>query len=94
MKLHAEKLYARFYAHLNYWRVDLGEFKFWIRALGITRIKNVKMKWQIVEAEDVDLELIGDWLFIHKWGKINKKRLYYPYNPDQPRNLAKCVTVP
>jgi len=87
------KLTAVFSAIFNCWQVDLGEFKFWIRYLKVARVKNVKLKYQIVEAEDVDLELIGDWLILHAWTKIYKKHLYSPYDPDKPRNLAKSVTV-
>ena len=93
MKLHVEKLTACYSACFNFWQVDLSEFKFWIRYLKVSSIKNVKLKYQVVEAEDVDLELIGDWLIIHSWSKIRRKHLYTPYDPDMPRNLAKSVTV-
>lgn len=93
MRLHAEKLTAHFDARFNFWRVDLDEFKFWIQVLGIEGIENVKIKHQIIEAEDVEFELIGDWIILHTWGKIKKTKLYTPYDPDKPKNLAKCVTV-
>lgn len=92
-KLHSKILKATFSAIFNSWKVDLGEFKFQIKVLKINHIKNIKLKYQIIEAEDVDFELIGDWIILHAWGKIKKTKLYTPYDPDQPRNLAKCVTV-
>lgn len=93
MNLNCKIFKATFSANFNFWRVDLGEFSFWIRYLKVARIKNVKLKYQTIKAEDVDLELIGEWLILHSWSKIYKKYLYTPYDPDRPRNLAKSVTV-
>jgi hypothetical protein len=45
-----------------------------------------------IEAENVVAELEGDVLILQDETVLDH-RTDYEYNPDKPRNLAKCVTV-
>jgi len=73
------------------WTIRLDEVEFDVRYL--IGIDGLKTKIQKVEADEVDLEWTGDILYLAKWGKVILTQYSTLYDPDQPRNLAKTVTV-
>jgi len=93
MELVAKTFKATFSAVTNRWIIDLGEIKFEIPYLHIPRVKGMRTKWQIVTAENVELEWMGAHITIKKCSKLKKKHLYTAFDPDKPKNLAKTVTV-
>lgn len=48
---------------------------------------------QEISGENVEFEWIDFKLVIKKWKTLKKKHIYELWNPDQPRSLAKVVTV-
>lgn len=97
MKFTAKTFKATFSAVANMWTVKTDEFKIDVRNLEFGREsiskKALKCSIQHIEGENVEFEIIDDWLLIQSWTKLEKKKLWDLYNPDQPRNLAKSVTV-
>jgi len=98
MKFTTKTFKAIFSANTNMWTVKTDEFEVAINNLefgreGISK-KALKCSIQHIEGENVEFEIIDDWLLIQSWTKLKKKRLWDLYNPDMPRNLAKSVTVP
>jgi len=98
MELVAKTLTATFSAISNRWKVDLGEIVFDIHYIKIKGYKKsserVAVRIGKITAEEVELEWLRDILILKKWKRIKKKRNSHElWNPDQPKNLAKSVTV-
>jgi hypothetical protein len=98
LKLHAKTFEATFSAIINGWRVDLGEIQFNVTYLEIdgreTEGKRLGVTVEKVTAEDVKLKWTKNILTIKGAKNLEiKKHHHNLYDPDQPKNLAKSVTV-
>lgn len=100
MELIVKTFKASFSATDNRWHIKLdywGNLEFdiqYIRISGFdTGNRRLAATIQEIEGEEVKLEWVGFKLVIKKWKSLEKKHLWDLWNPDKPRNLAKCVTV-
>lgn len=97
MNVQTKIFIARFSAVSNQWTITTDKMKFSVDYLKIdgfdTGDKRLANSYQEIKGEDV-LFIIGkNHVAIKKWNKLKKRHLWDGWNPDQPRNLAKSVTV-
>jgi hypothetical protein len=94
----SQQFQAQFSSIAFKWEITLDDMLFWIRHLGIKeddKYTYPKNKFQLIKAEKVLLEVEGDVATLTRHAHIEKISQFDElFNPDQPRNLAKSVTVP
>jgi len=93
---------GRFIPHTAYWDIKLilkdnrEKLHFMISYLQIEGLKfgqrRIGAKIQEIYAENVTIILIDNKIILKEWTHMKKTGIEL-YNPDQPKNLAKCVTV-
>ena len=99
MRFTVKTFKASFSAIANSWHVKFtfwGNHEFDIQYIRIacfdTGDKRLAATIQEIEGEDVEFEWSDFKLVIIKWKSLSKKGIEL-WNPDQPRSLAKSVTV-
>lgn len=94
--MHTKHFKALFSATFNIWTIKTDEFEIKMSTLvldWIPRLRPLKLDFQEIVATEVDFELLGKSCILLRVETIKKEKLWEIYNPDQPRNLAKTVTV-
>lgn len=73
------------------WHVKLDDVEFEVRYIMINN-KDARSH-RLLYGCEIDYIWINDVLQIISWKSIKQEELWELYNPDQPKNLAKSVTV-
>ena len=81
-----------FYSPLSFtWHVNLDDVEFEVRYIMIGD-KDARSH-RLLEGQEIDYIWTKDILRIVSWKTIKQEKPCYLFDPDQPRNLAKSVTV-
>lgn len=90
----AKYLRATYSLVFDEWIITTRQFRIKVHHLYVHGFpKNIKLFWHRFKFENCKFKLIANWIYIISWKKMSKTRRWGTISPDQPRNLAKTVTV-
>jgi hypothetical protein len=82
-----------FYSPLSFtWHLNLDEIEFEVRYLLLHGV-DVRIQYRILNATQIEWNWEKDIFNIIKWKEAKLTDRWEIFNPDQPRSLAKTVTV-
>jgi len=97
MRFESKEFIAEYSPMWNDWKIETDEFIIKTKHILVKNMNGIKSKYQQLKGKDVEFELMKDegkgMIVILSWKKLDKKRLWDLSDPDQPKNLAKTVTV-
>ena len=97
MRFESKEFNAEYSPMWNDWKIETDKFIVRVKYLLIESMNGIKNKYQKLIGKDVEFELMKDedqgMIVILSWKKLDKKKLWDLSDPDQPKNLAKTVTV-
>jgi len=102
----AESFYAFFSAISSSWHIKITKRKYksikteelefqvrYIKINGYDTKQRLGALIQEVIGKNIEFEWVKNRITLLKWGELEKINHWTGFDPDKPKNLAKCVTV-